>query len=134
MIRLATAADAPALAELAAATLPLVLPPDTADEAAADFIDRHLSESRFVENLADDERVALVDAEGGRLLGYTMLVFGEPYQADTAAAITIRSTVELSGCYVLPNHHGSGTARLLIAASLNEDNAGLGDHRYSRWR
>lgn len=46
-----------------------------------------------------------------------MLVAGEPADADAAAAVTIRPTVELSKCYVDPDFHGVGVAADLIAAS-----------------
>jgi GNAT superfamily N-acetyltransferase len=119
-IRRAVPADAPALAVVAAATFPLACPPHTTDEAKAAFIRTVLSEQRFGEYLADPTRVLLVDDDGvGHLRGYTMLVFGEPTDTDAAAAITIRPTVELSKCYVLPSQQGYGTSGTLMAASLD---------------
>ena len=107
-----------ALAELAAETFPLACPPHTSDEAKASFIRTVLSEERFAAYLVDPDRslFAAEDASGA-LVGYTMLVRGEPADADAAAAISRRPSVELSKCYVLPGGHGSGIASALMAAS-----------------
>ncbi|MET0783786.1 MAG: GNAT family N-acetyltransferase [Leifsonia flava] len=132
-IRTATAADAGSLAELAAATFPLACPPHTTAEAIADFIATHLSRGSFDAYFADRARVLLIaeqqqeqdreqpatDAASGSLaVGYTMLVFGEPTDADVAAAIGIRPTVELSKFYTLASIHGTGVSGPLMAATL----------------
>ena len=52
-------------------------------------------------------------------VGYTMLIVGEPQDADVAAAITARPTAELSKCYVAPGHHGAGIAGMLMAETLD---------------
>lgn len=115
---MAGSADAGRLAEVAAVTFPLACPPHTTDEAKAAFIAAHLSESSFAGYLADPARVLFVAEEGDALLGYTMLVAGEPTDADVAAALGIRPTVELSKCYVHPDAHGGGVAAALMRASL----------------
>jgi GNAT superfamily N-acetyltransferase len=118
-IRVARADEAAALAELAAATFALACPPHTSAEAIAGFIRDVLSEAKFGAHLADPGRVLLVAEDtAGRLTGYTMLVFGEPHDADAAAAIRIRPTVELSKCYVRADGHGTGTAAALMTATL----------------
>ncbi|KQO96847.1 GNAT family N-acetyltransferase [Leifsonia sp. Leaf264] len=126
-IRTATASDARSLADLAAATFALACPPHTTAEAIADFIATQLSSARFDDYLADPARVLLVaeqhaatDAASGRLaVGYTMLVFAEPTDADVAAAIGIRPTVELSKFYTLASSHGTGVSGPLMAATLD---------------
>ncbi|WP_207842783.1 GNAT family N-acetyltransferase [Williamsia soli] len=118
LIRQATAEDACALAAVAAATFPLACPPQTTDAAKADFIATELSRSRFEEYLAVPDRAIVVADEGDHLAGYTMIVFGEPTDADVAGAITLRPTVELSKCYVLPGAHGGGVAHRLMAQTL----------------
>ncbi|MBO0983817.1 GNAT family N-acetyltransferase [Rathayibacter sp. SD072] len=120
-VRRAVPADAPALAEVAALTFPLACPPHTSDEAKAEFIRTVLSEERFAAYLVDPHRslFAAEDASGA-LVGYTMLVRGEPADEDAAAAISRRPSVELSKCYVLPGGHGSGIASALMAASLDD--------------
>jgi len=118
-VRPASAADSAALAVVAAATFPLACPPHTTDEAKAAFIAANLTRAHFDGYLADPERDLFLAEVDGEPAGYTMLVAGEPYDADVAAAITVLPTVELSKCYVMPGHHGAGVAAQLMAASLD---------------
>lgn len=122
VIRRATPDDAAALHELAAATFPLACPPEsTADDQRA-FIDAHLSETSFLTYLADADRVLLVDEVEGRLVGYTMLVFGEPTDGDVRAALGDESTrpvAELSKCYARTSSHGSGVASRLLERTID---------------
>jgi ribosomal protein S18 acetylase RimI-like enzyme len=122
-VRRADHADVEALAALAALTFPLACPPHTTDEAKAAFIAAHLSEASFARYLDDPARVIFVAEAEGALAGYTMLVTGEPTDADVAAAVTLRPTVELSKCYVHPGAHGAGVASALMAESLAEATA-----------
>jgi ribosomal protein S18 acetylase RimI-like enzyme len=119
-VRRADHADVEALAALAALTFPLACPPHTTDDAKAAFIAAHLSEASFTRYLDDPARVIFVVDVAGALAGYTMLVTGEPTDADVAAAVTLRPTVELSKCYVHPGAHGAGVASALMAESLAE--------------
>lgn len=117
-VRAATASDADSLAELAAVTFALACPPGTLPADIEQFVAANLSPSHFEAYIADagrDIRFALRDGEPA---GYTMLVFGEPYDADVAAAISARPTVELSKVYVHGEHHGAGVAAPLMAATL----------------
>nr|WP_232057696.1 GNAT family N-acetyltransferase [Agromyces terreus] len=158
-IRPAGPADAAALADLAADTFPLACPPSTTPEAIAEFIATNFTVARFEGYLADDERMLVVaergaddvdgggddgDGEGdghgtGALVGYAMLIAGDPADADVAAAVTVRPTIELSKFYTRKTAHGSGAvagplmeaaieaARARGAASVwlgvNEENA-----------
>lgn len=122
-VRRADHADVEALAALAGLTFPLACPPHTTDEAKATFIAAHLSEASFTRYLDDPARVIFVAEAEGALAGYTMLVAGEPTDADVAAAVTLRPTVELSKCYVHPGAHGAGVASALMAESLAEATA-----------
>lgn len=117
-IRRAGPGDADALAVLAAATFPLACPPWSTPEDHAAFIAAHLTAASFEGYLADPARDLLVAEGDGVLVGYTMLVAGEPYDADTAAVVPLRPTVELSKCYVLPGWHGGGVAGSLMTASI----------------
>jgi ribosomal protein S18 acetylase RimI-like enzyme len=119
-VRPATPTDAAALAEVAAVTFPLACPPDMPREDVEAFVATQLSAERFTAYLADPARIVLVDDPGGgaALAGYTMVVLGEPYAADVAAAIRIRPTAELSKIYVRPEQQGSGTARALLDRTL----------------
>lgn len=101
----ADAADAAALAVLAAQTFPLACPPTAAPENIAAFVEANLSPEHFAQYLADPHRVILTAARGGRIIGYTMLV------RDSGAA-------ELSKIYVLPEYHGGGVSVALMEAAL----------------
>jgi ribosomal protein S18 acetylase RimI-like enzyme len=117
-VRTATADDVEALAVLAARTFPLACPPHTTAQEAADFVSTHLSAAHLARYVADPQRAVLVVDDGGSLVGYAMLVLGEPSDADAAAAIRMRPTAELSKCYVAPELHGGGTAQQLMSAAL----------------
>ena len=120
-VRFAAPDDADALARLAAITFPLACPSRTTAEAKAEFIRTMLSAERFAEHLADPARTVLLaedDCEP-EPAGYTMLVRGEPTDHDVRAAITLRPTIELSKCYVLPGRHGQGVAPVLMAATIS---------------
>ena len=117
-IRPATPADVPAVAALAALTFPLACPPDVTAESVAAFIADNLTEAHFERSLADTAREVLVALAAGEIVGYTLLVAGEPTDADVAAAVRIRPAVEISKCYVHPDHHGAGTAGGLMQASI----------------
>jgi diamine N-acetyltransferase len=94
-------------------------------ESIAMFIDTNLTAERFEEYVADAGRAVLVaeDDEGagvvGDVVGYAMLVHGEPYDADVRAVVRHRPTTELSKIYVLPDAHGGGVARELLAAAVD---------------
>jgi ribosomal protein S18 acetylase RimI-like enzyme len=119
-IRSASSADAESLAELAAETFPLACPPHTTAEAIAAFIAEHFTVGRFEEYLADSGRTLLVAEEpGGRFVGYAMLIAGEPGDADAAAAVDRRPTIELSKFYTRAAAHGTGVAAPLMAATLD---------------
>jgi diamine N-acetyltransferase len=120
-VRRAGRRDAGALARVAAATFPLACPPGTADEDIAAFIASNLSEDRFAEYLDDPLRhLLVVESESDRheFVGYTMLVEGDPGDADVASTIRLRPTIELSKVYVLGRHHGAGIARALVDSTV----------------
>lgn len=113
--------DAAALSSLAAATFPLACPPHTTPEAIADFIARNFGVDHFEAYLADRERILLVAEapDDSSLLGYTMLVAGEPVDADAARAVTVRPAIEFSKVYVHAASHGTGAGAALMRASLD---------------
>jgi GNAT superfamily N-acetyltransferase len=120
VVRTAAATDAPALAEVAAATFALACPPGTEQRDIDDFVASNLSGQHFDRYLADPARVLLLADVDGKAVGYTMLVLGEPADPDVAAAITRRPTAELSKCYVLASHHGAGIASALVERTVDE--------------
>ena len=119
-VRPATERDAATLAAVAAATFALACPPHTTEEAKAHFIATVLSESKFAEYLADPAReLILALTDDGLAVGYTMVIVGEPQDADAKSAVRIRPTSELSKCYVLAGHHGAGVSASLMEASVD---------------
>lgn len=118
-VRQAAPDDAALLHRLAAATFPLACPPHTTIEAIEDFIATVLSEQSFTGYLTDPGRALFIAEDEGVPSGYAMVVFGDPKDADAAAAVTARPTAELSKIYVLEGHHGQGIAPALMARSID---------------
>jgi ribosomal protein S18 acetylase RimI-like enzyme len=119
MIRKAVAGDAAALADLAAATFPLACPPGSSPEDIRLHLKRTLSADKFAEYLADSKIAILVVEQDGRLDGYTLLVDRQSTDPDVLRALGTKRSVELSKCYVHPDHHGRGAASTLMRASLD---------------
>ncbi|MFF1254108.1 GNAT family N-acetyltransferase [Pseudarthrobacter sp. NPDC058329] len=117
-IRKATADDAAALAVLAAVTFPLACPPSSSPQDIAAHLANTLSERHFEGYLADSDITILVIDAGGDLRGYSLLVNRPAADPDAASALQILPSVELSKCYVHPEHHGLGAAAELMQASL----------------
>ena len=117
-IRKAITDDAGPLAELAAVTFPLACPPSSSPADIAAHVANTLSERHFRGYLADpDVTVLVIDAEGA-LRGYSLLVNRPAEDPDVAAALQVLPSMELSKCYVHPEHHGLGAAAELMHASL----------------
>ncbi|WP_420540800.1 GNAT family N-acetyltransferase [Mycolicibacterium septicum] len=117
LISLATEADLPELAAVAAATFPLACPPSVTPDNIAAFIAETLSEERFGEYLTDPNRIVLVAREDS-ITGYAMLIHGVPDNTDVQRAVPQRPALELSKIYVLPGRHGGGVAQALMSAAL----------------
>ena len=113
-VRPALLVEAGALHDLAALTFPLACPPSTTEAAKAAFIEQHLSTAAFEHHLVDPRRLVLVAEHADALVGYAMLVQGEPGDPDVAAAVQGRPTAELSKLYVHPDQHGGGVALALV--------------------
>ena len=132
-IRQASGADAPTLAQLAAATFPLACPPGSPLEDIEAFIAGKLNVDAFAGYISDPARALFVAEEpaqeagapghafapgGARLLAYTMLADVTPSDAGVAAVVGGPGAVELSKCYAHPDCHGSGTTARIMGASL----------------
>jgi ribosomal protein S18 acetylase RimI-like enzyme len=111
-------ADLAELTDVAARTFPLACPPSVTPENIVAFIDENLSQARFRDYLADPDRAVLAARDGGRIVGYIMLIRGVPDDDDVQQAVTLRPAVELSKMYVLPDSHGAGVSAALMAAAL----------------
>ncbi|RYC13808.1 GNAT family N-acetyltransferase [Nocardioides zhouii] len=120
-VRQALESDAEGLSRLAALTFPLACTPQTSAEFLATHIATRLDPASFRRHLADPACVVLLaEADDGTdPLGYTMLIGGEPTDPDVARTIRFRPTVSLERCYVHPDHHGTGVASHLMAATLD---------------
>ena len=119
-IRPAVAADADGLARLAGVTFPLACTPQTPPEFLATYVATRLDPDSFrrhVDDPASTVLLAELDAESDPV-GYTVLIAGEPEDEDVARSIRFRPTVVLERCYVHPDHHGSGVAARLMAATI----------------
>ena len=120
-VRPATPSDAALLAEVAAVTFPLACPPGSDLADIARVVTTVLSEDAFTRYLADDSRIVLLAVDPttrGAALGYSMMVTGDPDDADVSAVVASRPTVELSKFYVMPQGHGTATASTLMAATI----------------
>lgn len=120
-VRRATVDDADGLSRLAALTFPLACTPHTPPAVLAEHIARHLDPASFRRHLAEPTTtVLLAEAEPGTdPVGYTMLLPGDPTDADVSEAVTERPTTALERFYVHPDHHGAGVAGALMAATLD---------------
>lgn len=123
--RVATRADAPALALLAAHTFPLACPPGTKPEDIAEFLATVLSPGGFTTFLDDPTHTILVAEtsephEPGTPrsdavpVAYAMLVAEEITDPEVAAVVPASAPLTLSKFYALPAQHGGGVARVLM--------------------
>ncbi|AHH20030.1 putative acetyltransferase [Nocardia nova SH22a] len=110
--------DAEALSDVAAATFPLACPPDLTDESIETFIAEVLSDERFGDYLSDPRHVVLKAVSGSDIVGYAMLVAGDPADPEVAAVIDRRPALEISKMYVMPGHHGTGVSAALMDAAI----------------
>jgi len=123
MIRAARPGDASALADLAAATFPMACPAEMTAEDISQYLADHLGERHFEQYLADPKRSLLVLEADRRtahgLAGYSMLIHTPPADPEVRAALPARPSSMLSKFYLRAAAHGSGLARLLMAATLD---------------
>lgn len=114
----ATRAELPELADVAARTFPLACPPSVTAENIAAFVAENLSPHRFADYLTDPDRAVLAARDGGRIVGYAMLIRGVPDDEDVQRAVSPRPAIELSKMYVLPESHGTGVSSALMTEAL----------------
>ncbi|MDR7172331.1 ribosomal protein S18 acetylase RimI-like enzyme [Nocardia kruczakiae] len=111
--------DAEELSDVATATFPLACPPELTEESIDTFIAEVLSGERFGDYLSDPQRTVLKAVLGGDIVGYTMLISGEPVDSAVATLIEARPALEISKMYVMPGHHGSGVSTALMNAAVD---------------
>lgn len=115
-VRVADHADADALSHIAGVTFTLACPPHTDQRD----IDRHvaaaLSPASFRRDVAHpDHTFLMAEAEAGEVVGYAMLVWGEPAPDGPSGA----HPVELRRIYVAADHHGTDAAPALMAQAMH---------------
>jgi diamine N-acetyltransferase len=122
VLRVAVAADAPALAELAERTFR-----DTfAADNTKDDMDLHCTETFGAaiqgEEIADSSFVTLVAEHEGALIGY-----GQLQWRAAPEAVVAEKPAEIARLYVDRGWHGRGVAQQLMAALLSAAAAGGAD-------
>ncbi|CRY73512.1 MULTISPECIES: GNAT family N-acetyltransferase [Nocardia] len=116
--------DAEALSDVAAATFPLACPPGASADDIEIFLEQVLSGERFGEYLNDPDRTVLKAVAGGEIVGYAMLVAGDPADPEVARVVDLHPALEISKMYVLPGHHGTGVSTALMGAALRHAREG----------
>ncbi|WP_174186843.1 GNAT family N-acetyltransferase [Nocardia barduliensis] len=111
--------DAEALSDVAAATFPLACPPGATPDDIEIFVSDVLSGERFGEYLSDPARIVLKALADDDIVGYAMLVAGDPADPAVAESVGLHPAVEISKMYVLPGHHGTGVSTALMLAALD---------------
>lgn len=117
-VRPATAADAPALSALAAATFRETFERDNTPEDMARYLAEAFTPERQTAEIADPGGVVLLAELPGpelaaELVGYVHLVASPP-----PAAVQGPAPLELKRLYVAGAWHGRGVAQSLLAAAL----------------
>ncbi|MFG3615162.1 GNAT family N-acetyltransferase [Nocardia sp. NPDC047654] len=111
--------DAEALSDVAAATFPLACPPEATPDDIDVFVGEALSGERFGEYLNDPARIVLKAVADDEIVGYAMLVTGDPADPAVVESVRLHPMVEISKMYVLPGHHGTGVSTALMKAALD---------------
>lgn len=116
LIRTALLSDAEAISSVAAQTFSLACPAGTPDIELQKYIDESLTPSCFKEALSDANFDVRVMDEMGTVIGFSLVTL-----APEALNLPLADGVpELTRCYVLPTHHGTGAAQYLLSATLAE--------------
>ncbi|WP_206130789.1 GNAT family N-acetyltransferase [Burkholderia sp. Ac-20379] len=113
-IRHATPADAEAISAVARQTFALACPPDTPHDVIVAYIDDNFTAARFGAVLTNAQYEVRVADDAGAVAGFSV-INRSPARLGVPAADGIP---ELSRCYVLAAHHGSGLAQQLMSATL----------------
>lgn len=112
--------DAGELATVAAATFPLACPPELTADDIAHFVSTNLTAAHFAAFVvAPDHHVfKAIDPDTGSIVGYALVIDGEPTDDDVLAALPERPLTMISKIYVLPGFHGKNAASGLMSAVL----------------
>ncbi|WP_205583114.1 GNAT family N-acetyltransferase [Burkholderia sp. PAMC 26561] len=113
-IRTALLTDAESISAVAVQTFALACPEGTAQVELQRYIDENLTRSCFESALADGNVDIRVLDDAGTIIGFS-LVNHAPGTLNLPLADGIP---ELTRCYVLPAHHGTGSAQRLLSATV----------------
>lgn len=96
----------------------MACPPESSAQDQAAYIAEWLTVTRFREYLEDSDRAVFVAEDDGDVVGYTLLEFHEPDDAEVDHVLSAHPSALLSKCYVSAGLHGTGTASALMDATL----------------
>lgn len=113
-IRTASLSDAEAISVVAAQTFALACPAGTPQIELQKYIDENLTPSCFKRALADGNFDVRVLDDMGTVVGFSLLTLAP----ETLNLPLADGVPELTRCYVLPTHHGTGAAQRLLSATL----------------
>jgi tRNA (guanine37-N1)-methyltransferase len=114
-LRPATAEDADSLSTFAANIFPLGGRPNADPAHIAHYVESELAPTCFRNHVADQNAVLTIAECDGAIAGFSMLLLRNPH-----AKIPVSAAAELRKFYVCPTHHGSGLAKLLMQAVLEQ--------------
>lgn len=112
--------DAAELAAVAAATFPLACPPELTADDITHFVSTNLTAAHFAAFVVDPDHHVFkaIDPDTASIVGYALVIDGEPTDDDVLAALPERPLTMISKMYVLPGFHGRNTGRGLMSAAL----------------
>lgn len=113
-IRKASPDDAHAISAVAIRTFALACPADTPEIELRRYIDDNLQPASFSAAIEDRNVDVWVLEDARAVVGFSLVNHApQPLQITAADGIP-----ELTRCYVLPSHHGTGAAQRLLSATL----------------
>jgi len=115
LIRRATATDAAPLAHLGRRTFSEAFAAENSVDDLAQFLDSAYGPGLQADELADPALIYLVTERASAMIAFALLRTGRHNPS-----ITDPTAVELQRFYVDAAHHGSGVARLLMAACVTQ--------------
>lgn len=118
IIRRATLADAPALAEFAERTFRDTFGADNTPEDLALHLATHFGVEHQLRELRDSAMITLVADEGGTIVAYAQL-----RQGPIPACVTGPAPIEIQRFYVADKWKGRGLAQRLMAQAFDEARA-----------
>lgn len=114
-VRAAVIEDSEAISGIATENLPMACASDTPAEELARYASDYLSPSSFRSALSSPHQEVLVLEKDGTVVGFSQI----DHAPDTLDIPQADAIPELKRCYVAPNHHGTGAAQWLLAATLS---------------